>query len=123
MIVGLFGMEAAHDKALLWALISASAAEIAVLVPSSTILMLLASLMWRRFEHSPWRAALEKGLGSITVGILFSVDLKISSGGRYDIPGVIYSNIVCILMLRTRQSPLIIMELAGLLGSFGWIKR
>jgi chromate transporter len=122
MIVGLLGMAAAHNEGLLWKLISACAAEIAVLLPSS-LLMLLASLMWRRFEHSPWRVALEKGLGPITLGILFAVGLKILHAADTNILGILVSIIVCVLMLRTRLSPLLFMAVAGLLGGFGWINR
>ena len=128
MIVGLLGLGAGWRDGPLWALLSAYGAEIAVLLPS-TLLMVVACLRWRQMEHSPWRHAFERGLGPITLGILFAVGLKIvrtadvSRAGTLSVPGVIVSLIVCVLMLRTRISPLWFMASAGVLGALGIINR
>ncbi|MCT0219507.1 chromate transporter [Synechococcus sp. CS-1329] len=61
MIVGLLGMGAAWREGPLWALFSAYAAELAVLLPS-TLLMVLACLSWNRLKDSPWRLAFERGM-------------------------------------------------------------
>jgi chromate transporter len=39
------------------------------------------------------------------------------------VPGVIVSLVVCVLMLRTRISPLWFMAIAGVLGAAGLINR
>jgi chromate transporter len=128
MIVGLLGLGAGWPDGPFWALLSGYGAEIAILLPS-TLLMVMACLSWRHLEHSPWRHAFERGMGPITLGILFAVGLKIlstadsSSDGRLSIPGVIVSLVVCGLMLRTRISPLWFMGCAGVLGAFGIINR
>lgn len=128
MIVGLVGLAAGWKEGLPWALLSAYGAEIAVLLPS-TLLMVLACLRWRTLEHSPWREAFERGLGPITLGILFAVGVKIvrtadvTRSGHLSVPGVMVSAVVCVLMLRTRLSPLLFMALAGVLGAFGIINR
>jgi len=128
MIVGLLGLGAGWPEGPFWALLSAYGAEIAVLLPS-TLLMVLACLRWRQMEHSPWRVAFERGLGPITLGILFAVGYKIvrtadvTRSGTLSIPGIIVSMIVCVLMLRTKISPLWFMGFAGLLGAFGIINR
>jgi len=72
MIVGLLGMGAAVREGPFWGVISGVAAEIAILLPS-TLLMVVAALSWNRLRHSPWRVAFERGLGPITLGILFAV--------------------------------------------------
>lgn len=128
MIVGLLGLSAAWNEGLGWALLSAYGAEAAILLPS-TLLMVIACLSWRRLEHSPWRQAFERGLGPITLGILFAVGVKIvrtadiTSSGHLSVPGVLVSAIVCVLMLRTRISPLWFMAVAGVLGGLGIINR
>lgn len=128
MIVGLLGLGAGWREGVGWALLSAYGAEIAILLPS-TLLMVVACLRWRQMEHSPWRIAFERGLGPITLGILFAVGMKIlrtadvTRAGQLSVPGVIVSLIVCVLMLRTKISPLWFMAVAGVLGGLGIINR
>lgn len=128
MIVGLLGLGAAWPEGPFWALLSGYGAEIAILLPS-TLVMVMACLSWRHLEHSPWRHAFERGMGPITLGILFAVGLKIlktadvTRDGQLSVPGVIVSLVVCVLMLRTRISPLWFMACAGVLGALGIINR
>jgi len=128
MLVGLLGLGAAWKEGVGWGLLSGYGAEIAILLPS-TLLMVVACLSWRKLEHSPWRVAFERGMGPITLGILFAVGIKIvrtadtTRLGDLSVPGVIVSVIVCVLMLRTKISPLWFMAFAGLLGGLGMINR
>jgi len=125
---GLLGLGAGWPEGPFWALLSGYGAEIAILLPS-TLVMVMACLSWRQMEHSPWRQAFERGMGPITLGILFAVGLKIlktadvTRDGQLSVPGVIVSLVVCALMLRTRISPLWFMAIAGLLGALGIINR
>jgi len=57
MIVGLLGLGAAWREGPGWALLSACAAELAILLPS-TLVMVLACLSWKRLAQSPLRVAL-----------------------------------------------------------------
>jgi len=122
MIVGLLGMGAAWREGPSWALLSGVAAELAILLPS-TLVMVLAALSWNRFQHSPWRIAFERGMGPITLGILFAVGLKILETADRGPAAYGVSVLVCVLMLRTRISPLWFMAVAGVLGGLGWINR
>jgi len=122
MIVGLLGMGAAVKEGALWALLSGLVAEISILLPS-TLLMVVAALSWNRMRNSPWRVAFERGLGPITLGILFSVGLKILRISDHDTPAYAVSLVVCVLMLRTKISPLWFMAVAGLMGALGLVNR
>lgn len=122
MIVGLLGLGAAWREGPGWALLSAIAAELAILLPS-TLVMVLACLSWKRLADAPVRVAFERAMGPITLGILFAVGLKILHSADTDIPGLAVSVAVCALMLWTRVSPLWFMAIAGLLGTFGLINR
>jgi chromate transporter len=85
--------------------------------------MVVASLSWSRLRDSPWRVAFERAMGPITLGILFAVGLKILRISDHDTPAYATSAVVCLLMLRTRLSPLWFMAAAGLLGALGLINR
>jgi chromate transporter len=122
MLVGLLGLGAGWREGPFWALLSAYGAEAAILLPS-TLLMVTACLSWKRLEHSPWRVAFERGLGPITLGILFAVGLKILRTADTNFAGLLVSVLVCVLMLRTRISPLWFMAVAGVLGGLGVINR
>lgn len=118
MIVGLLGMGAAWRDGPFWEVLMGVTAELAILLPS-TLLMVLACLSWTRLRHSPWRQAFEKAMGPITLGILFAVGVKIIKVSDNDLPGLMASLVVCVLMLRTRISPLLFMAVCGVLGSIG----
>jgi chromate transporter len=122
MIVGLLGMGAAVQEGPLWGVLSGVMAEISILLPS-TLLMVVAALSWNRLRHSPWRVAFERGLGPITLGILFAVGLKILRISDHDTPAYAVSLVVCVLMLRTKISPLWFMAIAGLMGALGLVNR
>ena len=122
MIVGLLGMGAAVNEGPVWGVLSGLMAEISILLPS-TVLMVAASLSWNRLRNSPWRLAFERGLGPITLGILFAVGLKILRISDHDTPAYAVSFVVCLLMLRTKISPLWFMAVAGLMGGLGLINR
>jgi chromate transporter len=122
MIVGLLGLGAGWPHGVLWALATGVAAELAVLLPS-TLLMVAAALSWSKFKDAPLRIALERGLGPITLGILFSVGLTVLRTADHHWPAYLVSFIVCGFMLFSRISPLYFMAVAGLLGGLGVIQR
>ncbi|MFN9644760.1 MAG: chromate transporter [Cyanobacteriota bacterium] len=122
MLVGLLGMAAAWREGPGWALLTAFAAEAAILLPS-TLLVVAACLSWNRFSHSPWRLAFERAMGPITLGVLFAVGVKILRLSDTNAAGLLVSLAVCALVLRTRFSPLWLMAGAALLGGFGVIHR
>jgi chromate transporter len=122
MLVGLLGMGAAWREGPFWALISAYGAELAILLPS-TLLMVVACLRWNKMRNSPWRIAFERGLGPITLGILFAVGYKILVLADKNPVALAISLVVCVLMLRSRLSPLWFMAIAGLLGGLGMVSR
>ena len=64
MIVSLVGLKAGG-------LIGALVAVAAILGPSS-LLMYIACRTWDRFRDAKWRIAFERGLGPVSLGLLFS---------------------------------------------------
>jgi chromate transporter len=122
MIVGLIGLGAGWPEGPFWGLLSGVMAEVAILLPSS-LLMVAACLRWNRMAGSPWRIAFERGLGPITLGILFAVGLKIVQTSDQTAPALLISIVACGLMLFTRISPLWFMVVAGVFGGLGLVSR
>lgn len=122
MLVGLLGMGAAWREGPLWAVITGAMAEVAILLPS-TLVVVAVCLSWNRFRDSPWRLAFERAMGPISLGVLFAVGVKILLLSDTNVAGLLISAMVCLLVLTTRLSPLWMMALAGLLGGVGIIHR
>jgi len=122
MLVGLLGMGAAWRDGPLWALLTGVLAQVALLLPS-TLLVVTVCLSWNRFRQSPWRLAFERAMGPITLGVLFAVGVRILRLSDTNPAGAAVSLIVCVLVLTTRLSPLWMMAAAGLLGGLGVIQR
>jgi chromate transporter len=80
-------------------------------------------LSWSQLKDAPIRVAFERGLGPITLGILFSVGVTVLRTSDHHLPAYLVSLLVCALMLFTRISPLYFMVVAGLLGAVGIIQR
>ena len=120
MIVGLLGLGAGWDHGLFWGLLCGVSAEVAVLLPS-TVVMVAAALSWNRLKDAPVRLAFERGLGPITLGILFHVGLTVLRTADQSVAAYLVSAAVCALMLFTRLSPLYFMAVAGVLGAIGII--
>jgi chromate transporter len=95
---------------------------VAILLPS-TLLVVAACLGWNRFRDSPWRRAFERGMGPITLGVLFAVGLKILHLSDPNPAALVVSLLSCVLVLRTRISPLGMMAVAAVLGGFGLFHR
>jgi chromate transporter len=122
MIVGLLGLGAGWPHGVWWGLFTGLSAEVAVLLPS-TLLMVFAAISWSKLKDSPLRIAFERGLGPITLGILFSVGVTVMRVADQHWLAYLVSVLVCFLMLFTKISPLYFMVFAGILGAFGVIQR
>jgi chromate transporter len=104
--------------------IGAAVATIAMFVPSSLIMIAFDSL-WDRFQASPWRTVLARGLEPAIVGLVWSSVWTISRGTtvltlRPGSTGMIVSLVivaaVTLLMLRTKFNAALLIVAAGAVG-------
>jgi chromate transporter len=72
--------------------------------------------VWDKFETSPWRHAIEKGLAPTAVGLLFSGALVIARGSCDSPVTVGICVATALLTAYTRINLLIIMAVAGVVG-------
>lgn len=113
MIVSLVGLKAGG-------LVGALIAVAAVLGPSS-LLMYVACRTWDRFRDAKWRIAFERGLGPISLGLLFSSGYTVVRSADHTPVAYAITAISCLLLVRTNLSPLLIMAAAGALGAAGLV--
>lgn len=97
LVVALIGWQVAG-------LAGALVATIAVFLPSS-LLVYAAGAWWNRNEASPLRAAIERGLAPVAVGMFFAaplVVLRSSHAGPFELAT---TAVVCLALSRTRVGP------------------
>jgi chromate transporter len=95
--------------------LGAAVATIAMFVPSSAIMVGFDAL-WDRFQASPWRAIIARGLAPAIVGLVWSSVVTIARGAPAGAFAYGMTAIVALLMLRSKiGSPLLIL-LAGAVG-------
>ena len=100
----------------------ALAASLALYVPSSLV-VLGATLVWRRYRAAPWRQTVEHGLAPIAIGLVFAGSyaiLRATHGGT--IAWITAAASAGILMMR-RVNPLLLLAGAAAIHAliFPWI--
>lgn len=113
MIVSLVGLKAGG-------LLGAIVAVLGILGPSS-LLMYIACRTWDRFRDAKWRIAFERGLGPVSLGLLFSSGYTVVRSSDHSWVAYAITVVSCVLLVRTKISPLLIMGAAGVLGAFGLV--
>lgn len=96
-------------------LIGAAAATLAMFVPSSAIMVGFNSL-WDRFQGSPWRGTIARGLAPAIVGLVWSSVVTIGRGAPASAIAYAVTAVVVLLMLRTKFSTPLLILLAGGVG-------
>lgn len=93
-------------------LIGATVATIGMFVPSSAIMVAFGAL-WERFQSSPWRAIVSRGLAPAIVGLVWSSVLTIGRGAPSSSVAYVITAVVLLLMLRTKIATPLLILLAG----------
>jgi len=113
MIVSLVGLKAAGIP-------GAVVAMLAILGPSS-VLMYVACRTWNRFRDAKWRIAFERGMGPVSLGLLFASGWTVVKTSDHTPVAFAITAVACVLLVRTKISPLLIMAAAGVLGALGLV--
>lgn len=95
--------------------LGAALATAAMFVPSSLI-MVGFDAIWSRFQTSPWRAMISKGLAPAIVGLVWSSVWTIARGAPSGFTAYIIIAAVTLLMLRAKVNAPLLILLAGGVG-------
>lgn len=89
-------------------LAGATVAVAAMFIPS-TILIVFAGMLWKKFSASPWKGVVAHGLQPVIIGLVWSSVFTIGRGAMHAWPSYLLAAPVTVLMLRTQISaPLLI---------------
>ena len=106
LVAALVGWKAAG-----WA--GAVTAALAMYVPSSAIVYGVARV-WNRYQGTPWRTALERGLAPIAVGLLFAGGVAVLQAGETGALQIATAVVATGLILWTEVSPYVLIAGAGM---------
>ncbi|MBV8067295.1 MAG: chromate transporter [Candidatus Eremiobacteraeota bacterium] len=95
--------------------LGAAVATIAMFVPSSAIMVGFDAL-WDRFQASPWRAIIGRGLTPAIVGLVWSSVVTIGRGAPKGVFAYAIAAVVALLMLRSKIGTPLLILLAGAVG-------
>lgn len=113
MIVSLVGLKAAG--------IAGALVAVAAILGPSSLLMYVACRTWTRFREARWRIAFERGLGPVSLGLLFSSGWTVVRTSDHTPVAYAITAVACLLLVRTKVSPLLVMAAAGTLGALGLV--
>ncbi|MGQ0585266.1 MAG: chromate transporter [Reyranella sp.] len=72
--------------------------------------------LWNRLANWPWRPAIQRGLGSVAVGLVLAGGIVLARGAIYDIPSAALAIGVFALLMLTKINPAIPIVASGLIG-------
>ena len=96
-------------------LVGAAIATVGMFVPSSAI-MIGFDALWDRFQASPWRTIVSRGLAPAIVGLVWSSVVTIGRGAPSGLVPYAITAGVLLLMLRTKIGTPLLIVLAGGIG-------
>lgn len=98
----------------------ALAATAALCAPCCTLVFLVIRV-WDRFKDRPWRAAIQTGLTSVTVGIVAASALIIATAAGKNEAAVAITAAAAVLAYFTRINPMLALAAGGILGALGLV--
>ena len=99
-------------------IIGALIVALAFFIPSS-ILCLYAGRIWRHIGDTPWRHCVQQGLEPISIGLMCSGVYTIAKESLVNWQSCALALLVCILLLKTKINPVILILGAGSIGLLG----
>jgi chromate transporter len=75
---------------------------------------------WERWRDAPWRIAIQRGLASVTVGLILASGYILTRSADHSWGAYAISGATLLLSLSTRLHPLLMLGVAAAMGAFGF---
>ncbi|MEP9379823.1 chromate transporter [Aquabacter sp. CN5-332] len=92
---------------------------IAFFVPTG-LLTLYVGRLWKRLDHWPWRASIQRGLAPVSIGLLLAGAISISQGALLGWTSAGIAAAVLLALLATRMNPIPLIGIAAVVGYFAF---
>jgi chromate transporter len=100
--------------------VGAVVSTIALCTPCCTLTFLVFRV-WDRFKERPWRAAIQTGLTSVTIGIVAASALIIATAAGKNLAAVAITAATAGFAYFTRLNPMLALAAGGVLGALGLV--
>ena len=98
--------------------LGALVATVAICLPTSVLTYAVAHV-WNRFRGAPLRAAIQRGLAPVTVGLVLASGYVLARTTDEGWIAYALTAVTALLALNTRWHPVWFLAVAGALGAFG----
>jgi len=113
LIVSLLGWKVAGIS-------GALVATAAMCIPSSLTTYFFAGF-WQRFQQARWRAVVQGGLVSVTIGLILASGYVLTRAADHTWVAYCVTGLTALLAIKSKIHPLWLLAAAGIFGIFGWI--
>ena len=72
--------------------------------------------LWNRLANWPWRPAVQRGIGSVAVGLVLAGGIVLARGALSGPFYIVLAVLVFLLLIRTKINPAIPIVLSGAIG-------
>ncbi len=93
-------------------------ATLAMVLPAASLVYVV-TLFWQKAQKSRLRAAVEKGVAPLTVGLILATAVVMTRAADHDWRGYLLTAACTAVFLRTKINPLIVVAVAGAVGAAG----
>ena len=97
--------------------LGALAVTLAFFLPTG-LLTLYVGRLWVRLADWPWRASIQRALGTVSIGLLLGGVISIAKGAVVGVHGAAVAISVFAILMMTHMNPLPLMALAAVVGAF-----
>ena len=113
LIVSLLGWKVAG-------IAGALVATAAMCIPSSLTTYFFAGF-WQRFQQAHWRAVVQSGLVSVTIGLILASGYVLTRAADHNWIAYCITGLTAVVAVKSKIHPLWLLAAAALFGICGWI--
>lgn len=97
--------------------VGALAVVVAFFLPTG-LLTLWVGRLWKRLDHWPWRASIQRGLAPVSIGLLLAGAVSIAKGTVTGWESAMVTLAVFAILVATRMNPIPLIAGSAVLGFF-----
>jgi chromate transporter len=94
--------------------IGAAVVAVAFFLPDC-VLTFFANRLWLRFEGSPWRTAIQRGLAPVAIGLMLSGTWAIARLSIFNVVGAVIAAATLAVLLWRHVNPVLLISAGGLI--------
>jgi chromate transporter len=79
-----------------------------------------AGRLWKKLEHWPWRASIQRGLAPVSIGLLLAGCFTLAKGAIFGLETATIAVAVLLVLLRYQVNPALLVLAGAIAGVFSF---